>query len=198
MKNTSIALFAVLFAAVIALFVLQFTGNKSQDNAIVANTESSATGIAYVEIDTVIFKFNMFSDKRDELLAKQTTAENQLNAQGRQYERNAADYQDKVNKGLVTRATAAEMEQSLYQQQQDLINLSNQLQSELTEEESVMNSQIMDYLLQYLKDNKDIYNYRYIFAKSFGGVVLYADDADDITNKVVEGLNAKYSTEKSK
>ena len=88
------------------------------------------------------------------------------------------------------------MEQALYQQQQDLMALSEQLQAELAEEESVMNSQIMDYVASYLEENKSTYNYEYILAKSFGGVVLYGDEAHDITQSVIDGLNSKYSAEK--
>jgi len=197
MKKVNVALFSVLFVAVIALFVLQFTGNKpnKSNNGASAGAEGSAYGVAYVEIDSVLLNFNMFSDKSDELMEKQTAAENRLNAEGRSYERNALDYQDKVNKGLITRATATEMEQALYQQQQDLLALSEQLQAELAEEESVMNSQIMEYVSSYLEENKSTYNYEYILAKSFGGVVLYGDEAHDITQSVIDGLNSKYSTE---
>ena len=64
----------------------------------------------------------MFLDRRNDLMAKQKSAEAELNSKGSQYEKGAKDYQDKVNKGLVTRATAAEMEQSLIQQQQELVS----------------------------------------------------------------------------
>jgi len=200
MKKIDITLFAVLFAAVAALFVLYFIGNKptNSNGNQVAASDAVASAVAYVEMDSVLLNFDMFSDKSEELMAKQTAAENQLNAQGNTYQRNALDYQDKVNKGLVTRAQATEMEQALYQQQQEILALSDQLQAELLEEESVMNNQIMEYVSTYLEENKDIYNYQYILAKSFGGVVLYGDEAHDITQSVIEGLNKKYSAEGTK
>ena len=113
-----------------------------------------------------------------------------------QWEKGVKDYQDKVNKGLVTRATAAEMEQSLTQQQQDLVNLRDQLSSSLMEEEQVMNRQVMDYITVYLEDNKDEYNYQFILGKSFGGPVLYSNQNLEITERVIEGLNKKYQSEK--
>ena len=123
MKKLSAALFAILFLAVAALFFFHFTGNKKADKSTPSGTavNTAASGIAFVNIDTVVFKFNMYSDRREELLGKQKKAEAELNSKGTQYERGVKDYQDKVNKGLVTRATAAEMEQSLYQQQQELV-----------------------------------------------------------------------------
>ena len=69
------------------------------------------------------------------------------------------------------------MEQSLLQQQQELVTLRDKLQSNLMEEEQVMNRQILEYITKFLEENKAEYNYQYIFGKSFGSVVLYSDNA---------------------
>ncbi len=198
MKNLSVILFVALFTAVAALFILHFTSDNKNDKSDIPDTPAMVTdqGIAYVNIDTIIFNFEMFFDRREELLGKQKNAETQLTTKGNQYERGAKDYQEKVNKGLVTRAAAAEMEQALLQQQQELINLRDQLQSDLIEEEQVMNRQIMDYITRFLEENHSQYNYQYILGKSFGSVVLYGNEALDITRKVLDGLNEKYKTEK--
>ncbi len=198
MKNLSVALFVILFLAVASLFVLQFSGNKKNNKTSPQGNliESSADGIAYVNIDTIIFKFEMFKDRREDLLGKQKKAEAELNSKGSQYEKGVKDYQDKVNKGLVTRATAAEMEQSLYQQQQELVSLRDKLQSDLLEEDQVMNRQILEYITTFLEENKAEYNYQYILGKSFGSVVLYGNTSSDITQKVLDELNAKYKAEK--
>lgn len=195
MKKISIALFTVLFLAVAALYVIHFTGSKKP----VKNNNTAVTqaqGIAFINIDTVIYKFDMFFDRREELMSKQKNAEAELNAKGTQYDKNAKDYQEKVSKGLVTRATAAEMEQSLLQQQQELVTLRDKLQSNLMEEEQVMNRQIIDYITSYLEANKANYNYQYIFGRSFGSVVLYGDAGLDITKRVLDELNKKYQAEK--
>jgi outer membrane protein len=112
MKNLTNILLALLFLAVAVLFVLHFSGNKKSPNGNITDGTADAVsgGIAFVNIDTVVFKFNMYADRREELLQKQKNAEAELNSKGSQYERGVKDYQDKVNKGLVTRATAAEME----------------------------------------------------------------------------------------
>lgn len=195
MKKLSIILYVVLFLAVAGLYLLYFTGSKKSE-ASEPVTESSAMGLAYINIDTVIFKFDMFHDKREDLLTKQKSAEAELNSRGSQYEKGARDYQEKVSKGLVTRATAAEMEQALLQQQQELVGLRDKLQSNLMEEEQVMNRQILEYITRFLDENKSEYNYQYIFGKSFGSVILYGDSTNDITQKVLDAINKKYQTEK--
>ena len=198
MKKLSVALYVVLFIAVAILFFLHFSGNSKNKEITPAGNlvESTARGIAFVNIDTLIFKFDMFADRRAELMEKQKKAEAELTSKGTQYEKNGRDYQDKVNKGLVTRATASEMEQSLLQQQQELVTLRDKLQSNLMEEEQVMNRQIIEYITNFLYTNKSEYNYQYILGKSFGSVVLYGDGALDITAKVLDAINTKYKAEK--
>jgi outer membrane protein len=198
MKKLNIILFSAVFLAIAVLYFFHFSGRSKSKNTASETTplEVTSDGIAYVNIDTIIFKFDMFFDRREELMAQQKKAEAELNSKGSQYEKNAKDFQDKVNKGLVTRATAAEMEQSLLKQQQDLVNLRDNLQSNLMEEEQVMNRQIIEYITAFLEENKSSYNFQFILGKSFGSVVLYGDPGLDITARILEALNKKYQEEK--
>lgn len=198
MKKLSVALFVTLFIAVAVLFFLHFSGGDKGKNPGNQgnNINTPVNGIAYVNIDTIIFKFGMYADRKADFLQKQKNAEAELNAKGSQYEKGVKDYQDKVNKGLVTRATAAQMEQSLLQQQQELVSLRDKLQSDLVEEDQVMNRQIIEYITTFLEQHKADYNYQYILGKSFGSVVLYGNSSNDITPVVLEALNKQYQSEK--
>jgi outer membrane protein len=195
MKNLSLVLNVVLFVALGVLYFLHFSGNKKSIDPVHTGV-TSAQGIAYINIDSVIFNFEKFNDMRADLDTKKKSAEAELNSKGGQYEKGAKDYQDKVNKGLVTRATAAQMEQALLQQQQELVSLRDNLQQGLMEEEQVMNRQILEYITTFLDENKNVYNCQYILGKSFGSVVLYGDPALDITSKVTDAINLKYKAEK--
>lgn len=198
MKKLSIVLYSVLFIAVTGLYYLHFSGNKkSASSNLSGNTKSLPVGgIAYVNIDSIIFKFDMFFDGRNNLMTKQKSAEAELTVKGTQFEKAGKDYQDKVSKGLITRATATEMEQALGVQQQELVALRDKLQSSLMEEEQVMNRQILEYITKFLEENKSVYNYQFILGKSFGSVVLYSEASLDITQNVLEALNKKYKAEK--
>lgn len=195
MKKLSIVLYVILFLAIGSLYIIHFTGNKK---SVVSESTPNVTsqGIAYVNIDSIIINFDMFSDRREELMSKQQSAEAELTSKGTKYEKGARDYQEKVTKGLVTRATAAQMEQSLLQQQQELMSLRDQLQADLMEEEQVMNRQILEYITNFLGENREKYNFQYVLGKSFGGIILYSDSALDITDTVLEAINKKYQEEK--
>ena len=198
MKKLTVILFVVLFLAVAVLYFFQFKGNNKANKINVSGTinEMPRQGIVYVNIDSVIFNFKMFTDRKNDLMSKQKNAEAELNSKSALYQNGVKDYQDKVNKGLVTRATAADMEQGLLQQQQELVNLRDKLQSNLVEEEQVMNRQILDYITKFIEDNKTQYNYQFILGKSFGGPVLYSNSSLEITQQLLTALNKKYQTEK--
>ena len=195
MKKVYLVLNVVLILAVGTLYFFQFKGNKKV-SASMTGKGAPTEGIVYVNIDTIIYNFDMFTDRSKDLMASQAKAETELNAKGQTYQKNVNDYTDKANKGLITRATATQMEQALTQEQQDLVTLSNTLQTNLQEEETVMNRQVLEYITKYLDEVKAANNYQYILAKSFGSVVLYSDTSLDITAGVLEGLNAKYRSEK--
>lgn len=198
MKKLPLILGVVSVIGVAFLLVWEFldTDKSSEPESQALEQKAAATNIAYVEIDSIILNFDMYFDLRDDLMDKQQSSEAELNTKGRQYESGARDYEEKVRKGLVTRATAAQMEQDLLQQQQDLLNLRNQLESQLMEEEQVMNRKILNYIYDFLEEYSAGSQYDYIIAKSFGGPLMYAREALDITDEVLKGVNYKYNEDK--
>jgi len=76
--------------------------------------------------------------------------------------------------------------------------LKDKLSMELAEEEQVMNRQLIYYITDYLKEFNKEKNYQFIISNSLAGPLLYASDKQDITNDVVEGINAKYAKEREK
>ncbi|HVN58608.1 MAG TPA: OmpH family outer membrane protein [Bacteroidales bacterium] len=196
MKKLSVALYVVLVAAVAVLFVLHFTARSAGHSSVQASESKPTGGIAYVTIDSIMKHFALANDLQANLINKQKSSEAELNSKGEAYQKGVGDYQDKVNKGLVTRSTAAQMEQALLQQQQELVNLRDKLQQDLMEEQAVANRQVLDYITKFLEENKAQFNYQYVLAKSFGGPVLCSDKSYDITKEVLAALNRKYASEK--
>ncbi|MDT8400257.1 MAG: OmpH family outer membrane protein [Bacteroidales bacterium] len=184
---------SILGVAFLLIWQLASPGEKEEVKDQTVSEKMPSGDIAYVEIDSIILNFDMYFDLRDDLMTKQQSSENELNTKGRQYESRARDYEEKVRKGLVTRATAAQMEQDLLQQQQDLRTLRDQLESQLMEEEQVMNRKVLNYIYDFLEEFSADHDYDYILAKSFGSPLMYANDALNITDEVLKGVNYKYN-----
>ena len=200
MKKLSLWLNVVLIIAVAGIYFLHFSGTKT------SKTEVSSDGteqvidrdyaIAYVDIDTLISNYNLFVDKRDELTQKRNESEAELQIQSRNFENEVRDFQNSVNKGLITRTKAQVLQQELGQKEQQLYAMRDNLARQLAEEEQVMYRQVLNEVMSYLEEYNTEYNYKFIFSKSFGGQLLYTDKSLNITNDVLNGLNEKYAETK--
>ncbi len=203
MKRVNLIINIVLAIAVGVLFVLYFTADEKSSPAqteekLVENNSTGKGEMAYINIDTLMNNMDMFFDVRNKLVEKQKSSEAELNSRSKDFEKEATDFQEKVRKGLVTRSRAQEIEQELYLEQQNLIGLKDKLSLELAEEEQVMNRQLIYYIIDFLEEYNREKNYQFIISNSLGGPLLYASDKQNITNDVVEGLNAKYAKEREK
>ncbi len=200
MKNLSLILNAVLIVAVGVLFYLHFSSSKSSDEGHISGgmalEQLTDMPIVYINIDSLLNNYSYFHDMQEEFADRQSEMEAELNLRSRQYETSALDYQNKVQKGLVTRREAAELEQQLLQEQQSLLQLRDQLSMQLAEEEQVRNRRLINNIMEYLVEYNKDYNYQFIFSNSFGDNVLFANEQLDITSSVLEGLNEQYESEK--
>lgn len=190
----------ILTISVLAVAGMLITAGCGK-NTPAANENKSTeavSGIVFVELDSVISNFDMARDKTTELETKTKNSEAELTVKSQAFDRDVRDYQNKAQKGLITRATAAEMEQTLAQQQQNLINLRDQMAYNLNEEGMVAQRQVLEYINLYLAEYNAEHGYQYILAKQFPGPILYSDSTLDITDGVIAGLNSKYNAEKSK
>jgi outer membrane protein len=188
----------LLVSAVTVIGVLLASGCKQKETAGTENKSAEAKGIVYVELDSVIANFNMADDLTASLQDKQKNSEAELASKSQAFDRDVRDYQNKAQKGLITRATAAEMEQTLAQQQQGLIALRDEMAYNLNEESLVAQRQVLEYITEFLTEYNKTHHYQYILAKQFPGPVLLSDTTLDITADVTAGLNAKYQAEKTK
>jgi len=202
MKHLSLILNGVLFIAVGFLFFLHFSAGpaKSESSDSPGTVVSAPVGdmtIVYVNIDTLLNNYDYFTDLQAQFSDRQAELEAQMNARTREYETNALDAQNKVQKGLVTRREAAELEQQLMLEQQNLYALRDELTMQLSEEEQVSNRKLIDNIMEYLKVYNQDKGYQFIFSNSFGDNVLFANESLDITYPVLKGINEQYRLEQA-
>ena len=202
MKRLPLILNIVLAVAVVALYVLYFTGigSPKKNSSFEGLPAGSANGgsIFYVQIDSVLSHFDMATDLSGELQTKFNASESEFQAKQKAYQNDVNDYQYKAQRGLITRSEAQTTEQELYAKQQNLAKLQQDLTQDLQEKQTVMNRQVINAIMEYLKKNSSQLNYKYVLGTSFGGNILYANDSLDITKNIVTGLNANYQETKKK
>lgn len=188
--------------SVVALVTVGCNKNRNAANggAQAAGTSDSSGvaitsgDIAYINIDTLISHYAMYTDLRAAYEEKVKKAETEVNAKGRSLENGMRDYQNKVEKGLVTRAQAQTMEENLNKQQQSFLQHRDKVMGELGEEEQVLMNQIHYSIMEYVKAFNSDFRFKMILSTTSGGPVVNADPSLDITAVILEGINKEYAS----
>ncbi len=189
----------ILVAMVLALAACdKGTKNNSAETAVGAQQREVSSLIAYVRLDSLMSGYDMYNELSAEFEAKAKAADADLTSRGRALERRFADAQNKFDKGLVTRAEAAELQQRLERDQRNFMELQGRKQEELAEENQVMLNKILYSVEEFIAEFNSDYRYAMILTTSGGAPVLHADPQLDITAEVLKGLNDRYAQTKGK
>lgn len=197
MKIANIVINVILGAAVVVLFVFHFSGNEKKatgDDAASADLAGNPedVSIAYFNMDSVMAQWDLYYDYQQELTQRQTELESDFAGRTETFYQSVQDAQYKIQKGLVTRTEAEQLQQQLQTEEQNLQMLQNQYAGQIQEEGMVKNRQMLDMIETYVAELSEAQGYSYVYSYSFGGNLIYGAKPFDITTKVVEGLNARY------
>lgn len=197
-NNVNYVIQGILAIAVIILFVMYFSGKKSGTPALSTTTESgeqiAGFPVAYINVDSLLLKYNFSIDLNEQILKKQENARANYTQKARSLQSEAEEFQYKLQNGaFATRERAEQEQQRLMKKQQELQELDSRLTQELMEQTQVINEQLRDTVVHYLKQYNQDKGYQIIFSNTAGSPIFLADDAYNITNEIVEYLNKRYS-----
>ncbi len=200
MKKASLITEIVLAIAVIVLFILHFTStSRSSGNDTQSGSGPVAGSIVYIQMDSLVKQYDMFNDLKSELESKAQVIQDDLNKKGMAFERDVKDFQEKIQKGLITRSQAESQNAQLQNRERELQNYTQQKQMEMEEEQAVLIRKVMDALNKYLVKFNAEKKYALILNTSGTmNTVLQGDSTLNITNAVVAGLNEEYVANKGK
>lgn len=194
MKNLSLVLNIILIVAVAYLFIDKFSGSEKSEES--TSTEQindkiyQNVAIAYVHSDSLLSKYDFMKEIQSDLgeLSQKYEKEYQNRAQGLQNEIN--DFQRTAQNLTVAQGKA--LEENLMKKQQNLRVYQEDLSMKLRQKEAEMNNELYKTISDYLKEYGDKNNLQLVLTYSRGSDVLYANEGLEITDEVIEGLNAAY------
>ena len=186
------------FAAIAAL--LLFTQcNKEQPQVQPAQACSEgAKGIkiAFVDIDSLLANYEFSVAMNKEMLRKSENMRLTLIEKERDLQQDIEDFQRKIeNNVFATQARAEEEQNRILKKRESYEKLSERLASELATETQKNNIILHDSIDSFLKEYNATQGYDLIISR-VGDNLLYANEALDITNEVIKGLNDRYTEEK--
>lgn len=194
MNKLQIVINVVLVAAVAALFVIFYSDKKAAPAEVVVAESSEVMPVAYLNVDSLLANYTFAQEASDKLMSKQEDARVKMNTKLRTFQNEVADFQRKLeNNAFLSRERAGKEQQRLAKKEQELQELEAKLTQDIMLENQKLNLQLADSLTNFLQLFNADGRYHIILSNTAKDNVLMAGEQYDITNEVIEGLNARYT-----
>lgn len=170
--------------AVIAMIISVFTLYSVQ----------CSSELVYVDVNKLLDGYNRTKLVRAEFEEKAKT----LNAN---VDSLMTDWQNELKNYEKERSSMSKKELELKQEllgnkQQQINNYQQAIQKQIQEEDKKSTQTVVNDINDYVKEYGKNHGYKIIFGASGGGNIMYADDATDLTQDILKGLNAEFEGNK--
>lgn len=188
---------AVLFLGLVGIYILHFTGNNSGNSKVNVNAKAPVVKegglkVAYVNTDTLIAKYEYAKDMEKELMA----FKNQQEAYGKQQvAKFQKDYDDYLKNGAnMTLTQQQSTEAELKKRAEKMATLEQELTAKIMERQISENTKLLNAIFAFVREyNEQNQKFDIILRKTFeNSPTLYMNEAMDITDEIVNGLNEEY------
>lgn len=179
-----------LLAAIAAASLTACAGDNKGGAARAPKAVADSTGltIVYVRQDSLLSQYNLYKELSEANIKKEENVRATLNAKQRELEKDAQDFQYKLeNNAYATRERAEQEQSNLIKKQQELQALNDKLVGELANEAQQNMIRLTDSVQNVLTYIREREGYDIILADP-----LSAGEEYDITAMVLEELNKRY------
>lgn len=181
---------------------------KETTSGSIAITESQGDKIVFIDIDTLLSKYDLYKDSKASLEAQSKTAEASLGTKIEAFQKRVAKLQQDFAQAQQNAASIApvelkKLEEKFMTQQQNLAKEEESLMKQRDNAARELETKLQE-LQKDLQDKIDVYlekvaeekQYNLVLMKGVGGSVMYGRKTLDITEETLKALNEQYSKDK--
>lgn len=192
----------IVTALCASVFMLTFTQcNNAPQQAVLAAAPvvcdtTPALKIAYVDIDTLLTNYKLWIQLNEEMIRKEENIRTTLNEKAKDLQADFEEFERKLNNnGFATRERAESEQNRILKKRQDLEDLQERLSNELAIENNKNNVLFRDSINAFINAYNKAKGYNVILSR-LGDNILYIDSDMNITQEIIDGLNARYDANK--
>lgn len=194
--STVALIVAIVFG--VLFFTLKSSPKAESNNEENVEITAQKGDIVYFNLDEVLQRYDMASDKSAVVQTKADNIQKEITRRQKKLENAAKDYQEKMQKGLLTRSVAEQKALDLQKQENEFNQYVQQKQAEMQEEQMVMMNQLGDAIKTFVDNYNEDKQFAMILTNQGGAPVITADGALDITEEIIAGLNEEYIKNRNK
>jgi len=171
----------------------------ASENADVNNkgksTYNGELKIVFIDTDSLVTRYKFFTDGNDRMVKLEASMRKRLENGTKKLQKDYEEYMRQGKAGLLTLKQQQDTEADLTKRQQDLAKLEQSLSEKLMMQKQALNKQINETVATFIDAYRIEKGYTFILQKQTLNSVLSGDPALDVTNEVIDRLNAKYEFE---
>ncbi|MES2704262.1 MAG: OmpH family outer membrane protein [Bacteroidota bacterium] len=198
MKNASVAIGSLSLICFIALSTLFFSCNEkgsSKSSSVVTSSAplpAGASKLAYVNIDSFEASYLPMKERQEDFKKRQLQMDNELQRSYQQMQNDAAEVQKKAQANTLTQAEYETAQKRLMQMQQSFETRKQSMTDQLMKERDDFNKELKAQLDAFFEEYNKTRHYDFIYYYSpSASSILYANKQLDITQDVIDGMNAQ-------
>ncbi|MBD5278279.1 MAG: OmpH family outer membrane protein [Bacteroides sp.] len=171
-------------------------GDSKEEKAAPAKKEVAADSAAlpnyrYVDLDTLLTKYNLAKDYNEEMMRMQENLENETKRHQTSLQSLASQIQNKVqNNSYLSQESFDTDQQKLASMQSNAEKSVGMMQQKYAEAAAKAQQAVNDSIVAFIESYNKKHGYDAIFNKA---AALHFNSDLDITDEIVEGLNARYN-----
>ena len=187
-------LLALILTGVLFYVVYHKPQLQTATNQIAPVNDQRPTGnlfrMAYFNLDTLEAHYLYFKDVLNQVKAKENEMNAELSGMEKGYQKKISEWQKKGN--TMSQAEGEQAQQEYAKMQQEYQIRKQTLQEALLKNNEDLKADIRRKIDEYLKDYNKSKAYNYVIAYEANSFIYIKDTAYNITNDLIEGLNADY------
>jgi outer membrane protein len=183
-----------LVGVIILFFLVMQTQDITESSAVEVSDEpisvsGAGQNVAVIEVDSLIKYYEKSAQMREELSNERIKYDNELSSAQRKLMADAEKFQRTAS--TMSNFEAQQRQKSLLEREQQLMQTEQQLTQRLAYSEALFSNEINDSLNAFLADYVQTQNFDVILSDNQAGVILWKRDAVNITQQVIDGMNAR-------
>jgi len=183
-----------LVGVIILFFLVMQAQDTTESSAVEVSDEpisvsGAGQNVAVIEVDSLIKYYEKSAQMREELSNERIKYDNELSSAQRKLMADAEKFQRTAS--TMSNFEAQQRQKSLLEREQQLMQTEQQLTQRLAYSEALFSNEINDSLNAFLADYVQTQNFDVILSDNQAGVILWKRDAVNITQQVIDGMNAR-------
>ena len=154
--------------------------------------QGSGHSIAFLHTDSILAHYELVKESADKLAEKTRNFDTDITRRQNELEKEAAYFQESMQKNALSEKSAQEIYQKLMEKQQSIMDLKERYHRELANDEYNINQMLVDTVTNFLKRYNRTLGYDYILGYNKTGNIFYTNDTFDITPQLIAELNKSF------